>query len=75
MNGPPRVSMVFSSALSCLIGGRGRRLRDQQRGRLDLGHGRRRVRELGLDDREGAGPAKGIDQIGRRGFGDNDHRT
>ena len=75
MNGPPRVSMVLSSALRCLSEGRRRRIRDHQGGGLNLGHRRRRVGKLGLDDGEGAGPAEDVDQIGRRSLGDNDHWT
>ena len=52
-----------------------RRVRDQQGGRLNLGHRGRGVGKLGLDDGKGAGPAEDVDQIGRRGLGDNDHRT
>ena len=35
----------------------------------------RRIRPFGLDDREGAGGAERRDQVGRRAFGDEDHRT
>ena len=67
--------MVFSNALQMPVRGRGRRFRDQQSRRLDLGDRSRSVGKLGLDDGEGAGPAEDVDQIGRRSLGDNDHRT
>ena len=51
------------------------RIPEHQRGRLDLGDGRRRIGEAGLDDRKGAGLAERIEQIGRRSLGDHDHRT
>ena len=46
-----------------------------ERDRLDFGDGRGRIGPARLDDREGAGLAEHVDQIGRRGLGDHDHRT
>ena len=51
------------------------RIGEHQRGRLDLGDGGGRVGQARLDDREGAGLAEHIEQIGRRALGDHDHRT
>ena len=55
--------------------GGGARLGDHHGGRLDRDEGGRRVGPVGLDDREGAGGAQRIDQVGRRTVGDHDHRT
>ena len=59
-------------------GGRARRragLGDHHGGRLHRDEGSRRVGPFGLDDGEGASGAKRFNQVGRRLFGDDDHRT
>ena len=55
--------------------GRGIRVGEDKRGRLDFGDGGGRIGPAGLDDRKGAGLAEHIEQIGRRILGDHDHRT
>ena len=51
------------------------RISNGQRDWLNLGDGRRSIRPPRFDDREGAGLAQYVEQIGRRILGNHDHRT
>ena len=51
------------------------RVGDGEGNRLDFCNRSGRIAPARLDDREGAGLAEYINQIGRRGFGDDDHWT
>ena len=50
-------------------------MRDRQRHRLDLGDRGGRVSSGGFDDRKSTRDAEPVQQIGRRGLGDDDHWT
>jgi hypothetical protein len=48
---------------------------DQQCDRLDFRHRSGGIGQFRLHDRECPGLAKHVDQVGRQGLGDDDHRT